>query len=182
MIRPVLLTTLAITIGVGVVAPAHGVDLDLTWDSRPLGQTDSLGCDDLVDYRGAIDVIFEEYPAYSEYWSAADSDVLNGMEDAEIEQLYEEGQGVLEELEALTPPAIYAKGHEGVVAYFSYDVDIIRFLGIDASQMISWTARDTSLALMLQGELLAARECPDAVEELGGQVFFPTALLEEYFE
>lgn len=141
--------------------------------------TTTASCDDLTRYTEDFYAILEDHSTYTDFWNSGDYDTIQQQDRADIQDIVDDGQAMLEDIEDLDVPEMYAPGQDGILMYFGSDVDYISFLGIDASVVPNFDEFDTSLAFILHGEILAAKTCPDEVEEAGGYIFLPIDDLED---
>lgn len=139
------------------------------------------GCDLVVAYAEGLFGLLSSHEPYFDYFVSGDRNKIQAQGREANEEIVEEGRALLEEMAQLEPPGAYRAGHEGIRLLFDYDVDMVHFMGIDATDAPApdQEQRDRSFALLLEGELMVAKACPDEIEEIGGQVFLPVETLEE---
>lgn len=140
-------------------------------------------CEDLGDYVQTLFTTIEEHETFSDFWIAPDYDSIQQMDRAEVEAIVDDGETLLDDLAALTVPAAYGPGHDGIQIIFKADIDYVAFLGLDASSVPDLYARERGFARLLQGELMIAKACPEELAEIGDFVFiFDPDELETYFD
>lgn len=174
MTRGILLSVLMI-LTTGQLA-VQGMDLRPQTDlHREQGQ--SPGCDTLADYVDGFNAAIEDHGEYFEFFINGDLDAVPAMDAGELESLVADGDELLSAMDALDVPGTYRVGHAGFRLLFSSVRDYIYFLGLDTSTVPNVFAYDRGLELIYQGELQAAAQCPDQVEEVGGYVHYDPATL-----
>jgi len=174
MPRGVLLSVL-ITLVTGQVA-LQGTILRPQEDlHREQGQTP--GCDGLANYVDAFNGTIADHGEYFDFFVSGDLDAVPSMEPEELESLVADGDEFLSAMDELDVPGTYRVGHGGFRLLFSSVRDYVYFLGLDTSTVPNIFAYDRGLQLIYEGELQAAAQCPDQVEDVGGYVHYDPATL-----
>lgn len=140
-------------------------------------QGESPGCEGLADYVDAFNGVIDDHAEYFDFFINGDLDAVPSMDAEELEALVAEGDALLIALDDLDVPGTYRVGHDGFRLLFSTVRDYVYFLGLDTSTVPEIFAYDRGLQLIYEGELQAAAQCPDQVEEIGGYVHYDPATL-----
>lgn len=167
MTRGVLLPVLLL-LATGQLA-LQGAVLRPEWDPHRV-QGQAPGCDGLRDYVDAFNGAIEDHSDYFEFFVSGDLDAVPSMDAEELEALVADGDALLAAMDDLDVPGTYRVGHAGFRLLFSSVRDYVYFLGLDTSTVPNLFAYDRGLQLIYEGELQAAAQCPDQVEEAGGYV------------
>lgn len=166
------MTGLALMMLLGVVfqaaTPPRGDDPH----RMPSSSQETIGCDGIRDYTDDLLATLRKHDAFAAFWTNPDYDSIQQMDRDEVEAIIDDGNALLEDLGALAVPDVYQKGNEGIMLLIGSDVDYVTFLGVDASTVPDSDQATHGIALILEGELLAAKTCPDEVDEVGGYVFY----------
>jgi hypothetical protein len=128
-------------------------------------------CRLLIPYREDLGATLDRHGRFMVFWNTGTDSDLRDMDDDEIQDIIDDGLAMIEDLESLDPPAVYADGHQGIIDRFGFEIDYIRFLGIDASIAPNINRVNASLQLLYDGETLAATTCPEEVDDAGGYIF-----------
>lgn len=166
---------IAAMIAFSVLAPAAG--------ARPDGDPHyregrAPHCGDLVPFAQGFNATFAAHPTFTQFVFTSDVRAVQSMPPDEVDALLEDGQAMLDELEALDVPPAYADGYTGVTLLFSVNRDFVNFLARDTSTVPEIFATDRAIAYIYHGEVEVAQKCPAEVEELGGFVFIDPINLE----
>jgi hypothetical protein len=135
--------------------------------------TESLraSCRLLIPYQQDLRATFDRHGRFMAFWNTGTEADLRDMDNDDVQEIIDDGLAMVDDLEALDPPAVYAEGHLGVIDRFRFEIDYITFLGIDASIAPNINRVNASLQLLYDGETLAAETCPDEVDDAGGFIF-----------
>ena len=128
-------------------------------------------CRLLLPYQEDLRATLDRHGRFMVFWNTGTEADLGDMDDDEIQEIIDDGLSMIEDLEALDPPAVYADGHQGIIDRFGFEIDYIRFLGIDAAIAPNINRVNASLQLLYDGETLAVTTCPDEVDDAGGFIF-----------
>lgn len=174
MTRGVVLSMLMILVTgqLALQGTIHRPEEDL---HREQGQ--SPGCEGLADYVDEFNAVIDNHAEYFDFFLNGDLDTVSSMDPADLEALVADGDELLNAMDELDVPGTYRIGHTGFRLLFSSVRDYIFFLGLDTSTVPNLFAYDRGLQLIYEGELQAAAQCPDEVEEVGGYVHYDPATL-----
>lgn len=145
----------------------------------PAPTEQTAGCDGVLEYADLLFTTFSAHEEFADFWSNGDPDALQ-LQDREVLQgIVDDGRTLLDELDVMETPELYALGHEGLMLLFDSEIEWVYFEGIDATAVPDFDQWNRGLALLLDGEIALLESCPDEVEELGGHLFFPIDVIEE---
>jgi len=172
MIRVLAVTVLALSISLGAIRQ----DATPTPDdsSLKLGlatPTAAVGCEGLEDYSRELLAIDNRHSRFINAVYNDDEYYMQSLSDEEAQAVVDDGQALLDDLNALAVPESYAKGQQGIVMLEQYNLEGVVFLGVDASKSIDYDAGIKAFALILEGETLTAKACPEEVKAIGGYVY-----------
>lgn len=137
----------------------------------------SPGCEGLPDYVEGFNAVIDDHGEYFDFFINGDLDAVQSMDRDQLESLVTDGDELLDAMDELDVPGTYRIGHTGFRLLFSSIRDYVYFLGLDTSTVPNIFAYERGLQLIYEGELQAAAQCPDEVEEVGGYVHYDPATL-----
>ena len=154
-----------------------------TSTSTPSGSTDddepasSPTCAGLPDY----------YRDLNRAFMGADvlNDFLNGGADYEdltakqARPIVEDADALIEKIDGLDVPEVYADGNDGIAMLIGYIRDQISFYGLDSTRVPKVTVVDEAYQLLYDGETATAKACPREIADFGGYIFIDPKSIED---
>ena len=139
-------------------------------------------CRLLLSYQEELHATLDGHGRFMAFWNTGRSADIQEMDGDELQEIIDDGRAMIEDLQALDPPAVYVDGHQGIIDRFDFEIDYVAFLGIDTSVAPSINRVDAALQLLYDGETLAAETCPEEVDDAGGFIFVDPADLKDSVE
>lgn len=184
LIRRAMIIVIAAVLAMGTVTasaqrPGHGGGTIPAESGTPLASGEALGCDDLDAYIDELEDILDSPGPFMEF---VYSDLgFEELSSREARQIIEDGEAIVAELGEMDVPEPYQPGHDGIIGFLQVIIDYARFYSVDSSQVPDILAYDHAMMAIYDGEVAIAEACPDAVDDIGGYVFFDPATLEDEY-
>lgn len=180
MLRALLVTVVASSLSIVVALQPATPPRDLDPHEIPVSREDAeASCGELLDYQDELFGTFSSHADFMDFFGVDVESEVQALNDDEVEAILDDGNALIDDLEALEPPVVYVDAHQGIIDRFAFEVDYITFIAVDTSIAPDINSVMESLRLIYDGEVATAETCPDEVEEAGGFVFIDPADLEE---
>jgi len=89
---------------------------------------------------------------------------------------------LVETLEGLDVPEVYADGNQGIVLLMGFFGDQVSFYGLDSTKVPKPADFDAAWQHIYDGETAAADACPSEIADVGGYIFYDPADLEDDYK
>lgn len=134
--------------------------------ASPEATTGDPGCELIGSYTEELYAIIDDSGAFAEFFYSDDE--WNDIDAGFAADIQADGEAMLEEMAAMEVPGAYATGHEGIITFFEFQIDVAHFFGVDTSVVPNLNLQDEAFSLINEGELTVAEACPDEIDDVGG--------------
>jgi hypothetical protein len=131
----------------------------------------AASCDSLLSYQEDLFAVFDDHEDFMDYWNTMTPREARLLSDEDAMTIVEDGRALLDDLDGLEIPAVYADAGKGISTYFQFQIDYLVFMVIDTSTAPDLNQAQESFVLMHDGEIATAEACPDEVDEAGGYIW-----------
>jgi hypothetical protein len=186
-IRLILLLTLLLAFG----GPGAGAAIAQADIPRPpqFGPTPTSGTDDdaqepssatcagLPAYYRELNRAFMRATELNDFLSAGAA--YEDLTAKTAKPIVADADTLIETIEGLDVPEVYADGNEGIAALIGFLRDQVAFYGLDSTRVPKVKDLDAAYQLLYDGETAAAQACPREIADFGGYIFIDPATIED---
>ncbi|MGB3329046.1 MAG: hypothetical protein WBA46_08845 [Thermomicrobiales bacterium] len=93
--------------------------------------------------------------------------------------IVEDADTLIQKIEALDVPAVYADGNKGIAMLIGLIRDQVAFYGLDSTRVPKVTVAEEAYQLIYDGETATAEACPREIDDVGGYIFIDPATIKD---